>query len=227
MSANWKDDTELFALMRRELFSAVIGDILDGLGYRHQFLPPQVRPLRPDMVLVGRAMTVLESDCDPDADDAAPDRPFGLMLQALDDLRAGEVYLCAGASPRYALWGELMTARARCCGAAGAVMDGYHRDTTGILAQDFPTFSHGAYAQDQAPRGQVRDFRVPLHVGCVTIGPGDLVLGDLDGVCIVPRAVEEEAIRRALEKARGEKTVRKAIEAGLSAREAFARYGIL
>ena len=227
MNAIWKDDSELCALARRELFSAVVGDILDGLGYRHQFLPPQVRPIRPDMVLVGRAMTVLEADCEPDVDGAAGGRPFGLMLEALDDLRAGEVYLCAGASPRYALWGELMTARARCCGAAGAVMEGFHRDTVGILAQNFPTFSHGAYAQDQAPRGRVQDFRVPLHVGGVTIGPGDLVIGDLDGVCIVPRAAEEETIRRALEKSRSEKTVRKAIDAGLSAREAFARYGIL
>lgn len=217
--------------MRRELFTAVVGDILDQLGYRHQFLPPQIRPLQPTLIVAGRAMTVLEADMLPAP--AEPEgghplrKPFGLMLEALDDLKAGEVYVCAGASPRYALWGELMTERARHCGAAGAVLDGFHRDTTGILTQGFPTFSHGAFAQDQAPRGKVVDFRVPLALGEVVVYPGDIVFGDRDGVCIVPRAAEEETLRRALEKARGEKTVRQAIAGGMSAREAFDRFGIL
>lgn len=231
MPPPWSNDPELFALARRELFSAVIGDILDQLGHHHQFLPPRIRALRPDDVVVGRAMTVLEADIFPGPSDSMRNpvfrRPFGLMLEALDDLQEGEVYLCAGASPHYALWGELMTERARQCGAAGAVLDGYHRDTAGILAQGFPTFSHGAYAQDQAPRGRVVDFRVPLEIGGVSIRPGDLVFGDQDGICLVPRAAEEETLRRALEKARGEKTVRQAIAAGMSAREAFDRFGIL
>lgn len=237
----WKSDDELFALARRELYSAVIGDILDQLGFHAQFLPPQVQPLRPDMIVAGRAMTVLEADLPITTDPSAPaadhrdataavsplDRPFGLMLEALDDLKPNEVYLCSGASPTYALWGELMSTRALYCGAAGAVLNGYSRDTRGILELGFPTFSWGRYAQDQAPRGKVVDFRIPVCVGPVRIEPGEVVFGDLDGVCVVPRAVEEETFTRALEKARGEKTVRKALEAGLPAAEAFARYGIL
>lgn len=231
MSASWSSDSELFALCREELFTAVVGDIMDKLGMLHQFLPPQIQPLRQDMVVVGRAMTVLEADvfaeATPDSANPLMSKPFGLMLEALDDLGTDEVYICTGASPTYALWGELMSTRAAKLGAAGAVVDGYSRDTPGILQMNFPTFSHGRYAQDQGPRGKVIDFRVPLEMDGVRINPGDIVFGDIDGVCIVPREAEEEVIRQALEKARGEKLVKKAIEEGMGAREAFDRFGIM
>src|SRR5690606_23872803 len=100
-------------------------------------------------------------------------KPFGLMLEALDDLKRNEVYVCAGASPTYALWGELMAVRAQTLGAAGAVVDGYLRDTTGILSLNFPSFSYGSYGQDQAPRGKVIDFRIPIQMNGVLIHPGD------------------------------------------------------
>ena len=231
MSTSWSSDPELFALCRDELFTAVVGDIMDQMGLLHQFLPARIQPLRDDMVVVGRAMTVLEADTpegsELDDEDPALSQPFGVMLEALDDLKVDEVYLCTGASPSYALWGELMSTRAIQLGAAGAVVDGYSRDTPGILELGFPTFSYGRYAQDQAPRGKVVDFRVPLEIGGVHVESGDIVFGDLDGVCTVPKAAEEEVIRRALEKARGEKLVKKAIEGGMSAREAFDQFGIM
>ena len=232
MESTWKSDDELFAIVRRELFTAVVGDIMDQMGLQRQFLPPAIQPLREDMVVIGRAMTVLEADVVGTSEycgkaGGAMGRSFGLMLEALDDLKTNEVYLCTGASPTYALWGELMSTRARILGAAGAVVDGYSRDTDAILKMGFPTFSYGRYAQDQAPRGKVVDFRVPIEMGGVLIHDGDIVFGDIDGVCIVPRAAEEEVMRRALEKARGEKLVRKAIEGGMSARMAFDTYGIM
>lgn len=227
----WSDDAGLFALARAELFTAVVGDIMDKLGAQRQFLPPQIRPLRPDMVTVGRAMTVLEADVFADRPtggrNALLKKPFGLMLEALDDLKPNEIYVCAGASPNYALWGELMSTRALRCGAVGAIVDGYSRDTRGILALDFPTFSYGPYAQDQAPRGKVVDFRVPLQIGNVRIEPGDILFGDIDGVCAVPKALEREVFTKALEKARGEKVVQKAIARGMRAKAAFAKYGIM
>jgi regulator of RNase E activity RraA len=227
----WSNDEELFSLARRELFTAVVGDVMDKLGLCHQFLRPQIQPLQRDMVTIGRAMTVLEADFREEemADSGAARwrKPFGLMLEALDDLKPNEVYICTGASPRYALWGELMSIRARKCSAAGAVVDGYARDTFGIIELQFPTFAYGSYAQDQGPRGQVVDFRVPIQIAGTRVEPGDIVFGDVDGVCIVPRHAEAEAFARALEKARGEKTVRKAIEAGMSAKQAFETYGIM
>jgi regulator of RNase E activity RraA len=223
VSSLWTDDSDLFALARRELFTAVVGDVMDKLGFLRQFLPPAIQPLDRSMVTIGRAMPVLEADCFEEGQ-----KPFGLMLEALDDLKPNEVYVCAGASPRYALWGELMSIRAMRLGAVGAVMDGYSRDTKGILELRFPTFSRGNYAQDQGPRGKVIDFRVPIEMeGGVRIETGDIIFGDLDGVCVIPRAAEVEIFTKALEKARGEKTVRRAIEEGMGAADAFRHFGIM
>jgi regulator of RNase E activity RraA len=228
---HWGSDEELYDTIRRDLFTAVVGDVMDTMGLLRQFLPPHIKPLHDDMVVIGRAMTVLEADVFVKAHSSSAtdfmSEPFGLMFRALDDLKAGEVYICAGASPRYALWGELMSTRAIQLGAAGAVVDGYHRDTSGILRLGFPTFSYGGYAQDQAPRGKVIDFRVPLEIGGVKVMPGDIVFGDLDGVCLIPRAAEEEVFRRALEKVQKEDLVGQAIEDGLSAQEAFEKFGVM
>lgn len=224
--STWTHDGELFTLARRELFSAVLGDVMDQMGLLRQFLPPGVGPISPSMVMVGRAMTALEADC-VEVRQGPAAKPFGLMLEALDSLQPGEVYVAAGPPGGYAQWGELMSLRAKTLGAVGAVMNGYHRDTNGILALDFPTFSSGAWAQDQGPRGKVIDYRVAVDFGQARIHPGDILFGDRDGVCVIPQAAEVEVFRRALEKARGEQTVRKAIEGGMSAVMAFEKYGIL
>ena len=230
MASYWNSDSELFEVLKRELFTAVVGDVMDKAGLLHQFLPPNIQALQADMVLAGRAMPVLEADVFQEVSDSANSlmkKPFGLMLEALDDLKTHEVYICTGASPRYALWGELMSTRALKLGAAGAVADGYVRDTKGILSLHFPTFCYGSYAQDQGPRGKVIDFRIPIEIQGVIIAPGDIVFGDRDGVCIIPQLHEREIIEAALEKARGEKRVKKAIEGGMGAVEAFEKYGIM
>jgi len=222
----YSTEIELLSTIKQELFPAVIGDVMDQMELRNQFLPPEVKPLADHMVVVGRAMPLLVEDTPFD-----PDIPFeqayGLLFDALDDLKPNEVYICTGASPEYALWGELMSTRAMKLGAAGAVVDGYSRDTTGILKLDFPTFSYGRYARDQAFRGRVVDFRLPVNIKGVKINPGEIIFGDLDGVCVVPREHEQKIISQALEKVRGEKLVKKALESGMSAAEAFKTYGIM
>lgn len=218
----WNNDEELFDLIRRELYTPVVGDVLDVAGRYHQILPPAVQPLREEMRLVGRAMPVVMIDVHgPQA------KPFGLLTEALDDLRAGEIYVASGGAMRCAYWGELLTAAARTRGAVGAVIDGYHRDTPKVLEQNWPVFSRGRCAQDSAVRTAVADFRCALEIGSVWIQPGDLIFGDLDGVVVVPRALEADIITHALEKARAEKKVRRAIEGGMSATEAFRTFGIL
>lgn len=227
----WKTDDELFALIQRELFTCVVGDVMDKIDLQHQFLPPQIQPIRRDMVVIGRAMPVLSVDvfAERTSGSANPlmNKSFGLMLEALDDLRRNEVYVNTGSSPRNALWGELMSTRARKLGSRGAVLNGYVRDTKTILEMGFPTFGFGSYGQDSAPRYKVVDFRVPVEIGSVRVRPGDILFGDSDGVLVVPADAEAEVFTRALEKARGEKLVRKAIEEGSSAVEAFAKYGVM
>ena len=228
---HWTTDDELFALAQKELFTCVVGDVMDKLHLQHQFLPPQIRPLRPDMIVIGRAMPVLAVDVFEEkvagTANKLMDKPFGLMLEALDDLHPNEIYVNTGSSPRNALWGELMSIRAIKLGSRGAVLNGYTRDTQAVLKLNFSTFSWGPYGQDSAPRYKVMDLRVPLEIGGVRLRPGDILFGDIDGVCVVPVEVEREVFTKALEKARGEKLVRKALEEGSSAVNAFEKYGIM
>jgi len=223
------EDAALFSTIRERLFTAVIGDVMDAEGLTRQFLPPTIRPLSPDIVVVGRAMPVLEADCCGDAvGHSGRAEPFGLMLRALDDLRPGEVYVCTGGSPRYALWGEMMSTRARALGAQGAVVDGFHRDTRGILRLGFPVFSSGAYAQDQRLRGRVVDFRCPIEfANGMRVRPGDLIVGDVDGVLAVPGERAADIVRLALEKLAGEERVRTLIEQGETTQDIFDRTGIM
>ncbi|MGB7974780.1 MAG: RraA family protein [Roseiarcus sp.] len=224
------EEDVVFSNLRDKLFTAVVGDVLDTMGYRRQFLPQAIQPLAPDMKVIGRAMPVLEADVFEEgarSPGAVGSKPFGLMLEALDDLRPNEVYVATGGSFRYAFWGELMSTRARCLRAAGAVLNGFVRDAAGIEALGFPTFSRGLYAQDQGPRGKVIDFRVSIEIEGVRIAPGDLIFGDREGVLIIPFLVAADAIQAALEKASTENRVATAIRHGMGAREAFETFGVL
>lgn len=224
------NEKEFLNQIKGNLNTAVVGDIMDQLGFQNQFLTPKIKPLRDDMIVIGRAMPVLETDTldnTSTSSNAMLKKPFGLMLEALDQLKENEIYLCTGGTPSYALWGELMSTRALQCGASGAVLNGYSRDTLGILKLNFPTFSYGTYAQDQAPRGKVIDFRLPIKIDNVAITPGDVIFGDIDGVCIIPQEIDKKVVELALEKVKGENLVRKSIEAGMSSVEAFNKYGIM
>jgi regulator of RNase E activity RraA len=208
--------------MRDELYTPVVGDVLDALGRWRQFLPPGIHSITPNAKVIGRAMTVLAADVT-----GHQAQPFGRLTEALDQLEPGEVYIAQTPSMPCAAWGEILTATARLRGAVGAVLDGYHRDTPRVVEQGFPVFSRGAYAQDAGVRSYVLDYRCRIRLGDVEIEPGDIVFGDVDGVVIIPQAIEAEVIARALDKARAENVVRQAIEAGMSATDAFRTYGVL
>ena len=124
----WKNEDEMFALMREKLYTPVIGDILDQNGFVHQFLPPDIRPLSGNMKIAGKAMTVLMIDVY-----GEQNKPFGYLTEALDQLEKNEIYLATGGTKRCAYWGELLTATAKKRGAAGAVLNGWHRDTPQVL----------------------------------------------------------------------------------------------
>lgn len=224
-------DEDTFSLLKTGLFTAVVGDVLDVLGFRQQFLPAGIAPLKPGMKIAGRAMPVLEADVFSDGAEGSSgplaQKPFGLMLEALDDLKPGEVYMATGASLNYALWGGLMSTRATHLKAAGAIVDGYVRDVGEIQALGFNTFCRGVYAQDQGPRGKVIDFRTSIVIGSVRIAPGDLIFGDDEGVLVIPRAIETEVLRLAQEKASTENRVAIAIRNGMPACEAFATFGVM
>jgi len=222
-------DKKLLESIKNELFTCVVGDVMDAMGHLHRYLPPHIRPVSENMRMVGRAKTVLEADCaGRRVHHEDRDHAFGVMFDALDSIQENEVYICTGASPNYACWGELMSTAAMQRGAVGAVIEGYSRDTTGIRSLGFPTFSMGFYGQDQGVRGRVIDYDCPIEFSNkVLVNSGDIVFGDIDGVVIIPKEIEGEVIEAALEKVRGENMVRKLIEQGMSTRQVWDQYGIM
>lgn len=223
----WNNEKELLELIRKELYTSVVGDICDEINYHNQFLSQDIRPIETNKkvpVMVGRAMPVVEVNV---FEEPKEGLPFGKMLEALDNLKENEIYICAGASKNYATIGELMCTAMIARGAVGAISDSFIRDVEGIKELNFPVYSAGFYAQDQRGRGMVIDYRVPVQINGVKINPGDLIIADIDGVLVVPKEKESEIITKSLEKARGEKIVQSKIKEGMLALEAFKKFGIM
>jgi regulator of RNase E activity RraA len=216
----WKNDKELFEIMKKELYTGVICDMLDTLGYSHVYLPREIQSIRSSDIMVGRAYPTIICDVY-----GEQETPLGLLSEAIDHISEDEVYIVTGGARRCSYFGEIMTATVKRRGAVGAVIDGFIRDTRQIFEQDFPVFCMGRDAQGSLYRNQVIRYGCPVEIGNILIKPGDLVFGDIDGVVVFPREIEEEAIQVTLAKVRGEKDTREAIENGMSAVEAEKTYG--
>ena len=206
-----------------KLSSALLADVLDGLGHRCSALPFSIRPLKPGWRISGRAATLAAM---PVASD--PVRPYEAEMACIDALRPGDVLVAAtGADTASALWGELLSTSARARGAVGVVTDGLTRDATQILSMDFPVWAAGFSPLDSRGRLDCMTHGVPVRFGECVVKPGDWIFADIDGVVAVPKELADEAFRRALEKASGENKVRDELARGRTLREVFAEYGIL
>jgi 4-hydroxy-4-methyl-2-oxoglutarate aldolase len=205
------------------LYSSVLSDVLDDVGRRNQVMRPEVRPLYVGAKVVGRAATMLAI-----AVSELPPEPYKLLMELLDGLQPGEVVVGAvQGESRAALWGELLTTHTRARGARGVVLDGMSRDSWGIVDMKFPVFATGLSPADSKGRLEVVAIRSTIPVGGVAVADGDLVVADDDGCVVVPAAIEEEVVARALEKVSGEDTMRDILRKGASIREVFAEHGIL
>jgi regulator of RNase E activity RraA len=205
------------------LFSAVLADVLDGLGHRNSAVPAMVRPLRPEWKILGRAATLTAA---PVASD--PAHPYAIEMACIDALQPGDVLVAATNGDRSsALWGELLSTACRARQAAGVVLDGLTRDTTRIVAMDFPVFAAGFSPLDSRGRLDGICHGAPVRMGDCVIRPGDYVFGDMDGVVVIPMELADQAFPRALAKVTGENRVREELARGRSLREVFGEYGIL
>ncbi|WP_397569588.1 RraA family protein [Schlesneria sp. T3-172] len=215
--------TITLAMMRESLYSAVVSDALDALGYKRQSPRLPIRPFTTSSLLVGRCKTSLWVDMahvDP--------RPYELELKAVDECQPDDVLIAAaGGSVRSGIWGELLTTAALNQGCVGAIIDGAIRDVTKIRALNFPVFARETCVYDSFNRQRVVDIDIPVEIDGVTFCSGDLVFADEDGIVVVPQAIEAEAIQRAWNKVHAENEVRDSIRNGLKAGEAFAKYGVL
>jgi 4-hydroxy-4-methyl-2-oxoglutarate aldolase len=212
--------------LRRLLYTAVVSDVLDGFGLMKQALRPFVRPLDDTLVLFGKART---GRYEPVTAGSAGANPYELEMDLIDSLAPGEVAVlaCGGPTEVIAPWGELLSTATRARGAAGCLTDGLVRDVARIRAMRLPVFHGGNGPVDTPNRAEMMAKDVPVTVAGVMVEPGDWVLGDADGVVIIPAARAESVFRAALEKIAAEDTTRAELEAGNSLRAVFARHGVL
>ena len=215
--------TITLTMMRRSLYSAVVCDALDSLGFRNQSPLVQLPPMTGINKLVGRCKTTLWTDMaheDP--------KPYELELVALDACRRDDVLIAAAnGSNRSGIWGELLSTAARNSGCVGTIVDGSVRDTSKMTAMKFPVFARGTCLYDSMHRQRVIDIDTTVEIAGVRFAPGDLVFADLDGIVVVPQAVEKEAIARAWKKVHEENITRDAIRGGMKAVAAYKKYGVL
>ncbi|MGD9853802.1 MAG: RraA family protein [Planctomycetaceae bacterium] len=223
MNTDSPPDVITLGMMRDSLYTAVVSDALDATGHRRQSPGVELRPVTTPRLLVGRCKTTLWDDLYHD-----DPRPYELELKAVDDCVPDSVLIAAcNGSMRSAVWGELLTTAASNRGCVGAVVDGAVRDVVRMREVDFPVFARGTSPLDSLNRQRVVDLDVPVEIGGVVFRTGDLVFADLDGVVVVPQESESDVIRLAWAKVHAENAVRDAIRYGLSATEAFEKYGIL
>lgn len=210
-------------MMRESLYAAVVCDALDALGYPHQSPRVPLRPWTTDRLLVGRCKTTLWTEMahvDPN--------PYELELRAVDECETDSVLIAAAAgSMRSGIWGELLSTAASNRGCVGAIVDGAARDVAKMREMGFACFARGTSIYDSQNRQRVIDIDVPVDIDGVRFEPQSLVFADVDGVVVVPREIETEAIQNAWQKVHDENVTRDAIRQGMKATDAYAKYGVL
>ncbi len=211
------------ALIREKLNSSLLSDVLDGMGIRNQCMSQGVRPAYPGATVVGWTHTMLMVDQhEPEQD------TFKLQLEGIDSLKGDDLMVVASnGSTSAALWGELLSTAARCRGATGAVIDGLARDVRQIEEMKFPVFAAGFRPISSKGRVVAMGYGCRIRCGGVYVEEGDLVVGDIDGVTVVPDTAVEEAVERALERASSERVTRKELLAGAKLSEVYAKYGTI
>ena len=206
-----------------KLYSAVVSDVLDHLGYRHQSPHIPFTPFTGSCKMVGRCKTTLWVDMH--HEDPAP---YALELAAVDSCKPGDILIAAASgSERSGIWGELLSTAARNQGCVGALVWGCVRDIAPMRKMGFPVFATGRSVYDSLNRQRVVDIDVPVDLAGVTARSNELIICDEDGVVIVPREVEDQAIKHAFDKVAAENRTREAIKKGMKATDAYNRYGVL
>ncbi len=211
------------ALVREKLNSSLISDVLDGMGIRNQCMELGIRPVYPCAIVVGRAHTMLMVEIhEPEQD------TFKLQLEGIDALKKDDIMVVSSnGSSSAALWGELLSTAAKCRGASGAVIDGLARDIKQIEEMKFPVFAAGIRPISSKGRVVAIGYGCRIRCGGVNVEEGDLVVGDFDGITVVPDTAIEEAVERALERASNEKKTRKELLAGSTLSAVYSKYGTI
>ena len=214
---------EEFDELQKKLYSSVIADILDDFGVRNNVMHYSINPVVPNMVVMGRAFTILATDIY-----QIPEKPYELEIESVDNVKKGDVIVATtNKSTSSGFWGELLSTGAKGHGCRGVIIDGLTRDQNKIIEMDLPLFVKGSSPYDSKGRTEVIAYQVPIVCGGVLVHPGDIVFADVDGIVVIPQDIEDEVIKKAREKVCGENKVREELLSGVSFKDVFNKYHIL
>jgi regulator of RNase E activity RraA len=215
-----------FNELKKNLYAAVLSDVLDSFGLMNQAMRPFIRPLDESLVLFGRARTGLYMNT---YSVAEGENPYEVEIALVDDLKPGDVAVldCGGPTERIAPWGELLSTASAKRGAAGCVIDGLVRDVRMIREMQFPVFHGGIGPLDTKGRAKMMARDVPVSCGGVAVSSGDLIFGDVDGVVVIPQAIAPQVIEAAIAKVKSENVTRDELNQGLLLGDVYRKYGVL
>ena len=218
------NDFEIFDKMKKELYTGLLCDVMDELGYRDQAMSENIRPLEADNCkIAGRAKTILAVDIY-----TVLDNPYEMEIEAVDSIKPGEVpVVCTNRSSYNGVWGGLLSTATKMRGGTGAIVDGLMRDTDEIRRLNFPVFCAGFKPLDSKGRGKVIEYDCPIVAGGVKVKSGDVVFADYDGVVIIPSEIFDTVVKQAFEKHQKENHTRRELFEGKLLAEVYEKYGVL
>ncbi len=202
-------------------YTGAVHDVLGLMGHKNTVLPSDIQPVAPDLRIAGPAWTV---DGHLTAT-ATRDETLRAWCTLLARAPAGHVIVCQPNNRELALMGELSAQTLRARGVLGFIVDGGSRDTALVIEQAFPVFCAFFTPADIVSRWLPDRFGEPVRIGAVTVSTGDWVLGDRDGVVIIPGAVAEEVVSRTEELVATETEMRRALIGGMDPVAAYDKYG--
>jgi regulator of RNase E activity RraA len=202
-------------------YTGAVHDVLRMMGQENIVLPAEIKPIAPGMKLAGPAWTVAGHL------DRTKTRHDTLLAWCtlLARAPAQHVIVCQPNNHEVALMGELSAHTLEARGVLGFVVDGGSRDTELVVEQGFPVFCAFLTPADIVARWVPDRFGEPVTIGAVTVATGDYVLGDRDGVVIVPAAIAGEVIARTEEVVATESDMRRALIDGMDPVAAYNKYG--
>ncbi|MFF3030932.1 RraA family protein [Streptomyces rubiginosohelvolus] len=200
--------------------TAAVNDVLRSKGLLHQVLPPAIAALDPSHRVAGIAFTIKGSK-NLQLENEMVER--AAMLEAIHE-NAVCVWDTSG-DDESAQWGEIMTMAAIRQSARGAIVDGGVRDSEKVLGLGFPVFARYRTSNGMLGRFRMSAWQTPIRIGEVTIQPGDILVGDLDGVIVVPRAIAADVLPEAERIGDDEVNLKAMINDGLGPREVVERGG--
>ena len=210
-------------MIKEILYSGIISDVLDGMGYRNQALAGGISPLTDDTVIFGPAFTSIGTTVY-----SMPENPLVAQCKVVDQLGEDEIYvLVTRGDYNCAVFGELFATAVNARKGAGVLLDGYARDVKALKEMKFPLFYKGRDVRTSKGRCEINECQIPVILDGVTIRPGDYIFGDIDRVIVIPKEVAEEVIRQAAETVEKENEVRTRLLNGSTLQKAYEEIGAI